>query len=112
MALFGTPVTRREDARLLTGGAQYVDDLDLPGAARVTYVTSTAAHARIRSVDVSAARRMPGVLAVFTADDLDSGPYPATDPNAPEAMARPLLATGVVRYVGEPIAVIVSETRA
>jgi carbon-monoxide dehydrogenase large subunit len=112
MTLFGTRVTRVEDAALLTGSGRYVADLDLPGAAWVTYVTSTAAHARVTAIELDDARRAPGVLDVVTADDLDIGPYPPVSPDFPPAMARPLLATGVVRFVGEPIVAIVSETAA
>jgi carbon-monoxide dehydrogenase large subunit len=112
MALFGTPVTRREDARFLTGGARFISNLDIPGVVHAVYVTSTVAYGRIVSVDVSEARTAPGVLGAFTADDLDIGPYPLGDTTLPAAITRPLLASGVVRFVGEPLAVIVSETRA
>lgn len=112
MPLFGTPVARVEDAQLLTGRARFVGDLDIPGAAFVTYVTSPAAHARILSMDTAEARSMPGVLDVVTAENLDVGPYPPVSPDFPEAMSRPLLARGVVRFVGEPIAAVVSETAA
>src|SRR5438067_6653870 len=86
MPLFGTPVVRREDARLLTGGAQYVSNLDIPGVASVTYVTATMAHARIVAIDVSAARSMPGVLDIVTAADLDIGPAGLTDKSWPASM--------------------------
>ncbi len=111
MTLHGTRVIRTEDPRLLTGGACFVDDVELPDAAYVTYVTSMAAHARITGVDVAEARAVAGVLDVVTAAELDIGPYPPVNPAFPEAMARPLLADGVVRFVGEPIVAIVSETR-
>jgi carbon-monoxide dehydrogenase large subunit len=111
MSLLGASLTRREDQRILTGNARYVSNLDIPGAAFVLYVTSTVAHGRILSVDVSDARAMPGVLGVFTAGDIDVGPYPLGDPTAPAAITRPLLAGDTVHFVGEPIAVIVSETR-
>ncbi len=70
MSILGNRVLRREDPALLTRGGTYVDDLDLPGAAFITYVRSTMAHARLATVDVAEARAMPGVLAVVTADDL------------------------------------------
>src|SRR2546423_4412347 len=111
MPLFGTPVTRTEDQRMLTVGGTYVADIDLPGAVHVTYVTSTAPHARIVAIDTAAASHVPGVLGVFTAADLDVGPYPPIDPSLP-TMVRPLLAGDVVRFVGEPVVAIVSETRA
>ncbi|HZT64532.1 MAG TPA: xanthine dehydrogenase family protein molybdopterin-binding subunit [Acidimicrobiales bacterium] len=110
MPLFGTPVTRQEDARLLTGGACYVGDVGLPGFAHVAYVTSPAAHAVIRRVDTAEASRMPGVLGVFGADDIDVGPYPPVSPDFPPAMARPLLATGRVRFVGEAIVAVVADS--
>ena len=112
MPLFGQPIRRTEDPRFLTGGATYVADLDLPGAAVVTYVVSPVAHARIDRVDVDAARALPGVLDVVVAADLDVGPLPPVNPSFPEAMGRPLLADGVVRFVGEPVVAIVSETAA
>ncbi|MEV5410239.1 xanthine dehydrogenase family protein molybdopterin-binding subunit [Thermopolyspora sp. NPDC052614] len=111
MSVLGTRVVRTEDPRLLTDGATYVDDLRVPelaGAAFVTYVRSPLAHARITGVDVSAAAEAPGVLAVFTARDLDDLPPPPDD----NPMAEPLLAVDVVRYVGEPVAMVVTETRA
>ncbi len=111
MALLGTPLTRREDERLLTGRAQYVSNLDIPGAAFAVYVTSTVAHGRILSVDLSDARTAPGVLGAYSAHDVDFGPYPLGDPTAPVAIVRPLLAGDTVHFVGEPIAVVVSETR-
>jgi carbon-monoxide dehydrogenase large subunit len=111
MPTYGEPVLRTEDARLLRGASRYVADLDLPGAAHVTYVTSTSPHARILGIDMEEARRLPGVLDVVTAAELDIGPYPPAVPGVPSAMARPLLAEGAVRFVGEPIVAIVSETR-
>src|SRR5207248_6082166 len=63
-------------------------------------------------VDVAEARNLPGVLDVVTAADLEIGPYPPADPAYPEAMVRPMLADGTVRFVGEPIAAIVTETPA
>src|SRR5260370_37542211 len=106
MTLFGTRVRRTEDARLLTGGGCYVGDVELTGAAHVTYVTSTAAHARLLGVDVARARRMPGVLAAVSAADLDVGPMPPVDRELPAAIGRPLLATGTIHFAGEPTAAI------
>src|SRR5436190_8668943 len=111
MPLFGTPVVRREDARLLTGGAQYVSNLDIPGAAHVTYVTATMAHARIVGIDVRDAWKVPGVLDIVTADDIDIGPMGFIDKTWPAAMVRPLLATGRVLFTGQALAAIVTETR-
>jgi aerobic carbon-monoxide dehydrogenase large subunit len=112
MPLVGTPVARREDHRLLTGDARFIADLDLPGCLSVTYVTSAAAHAVIRSVEAGAARSAPGVIDVVTAGDLDIGPQPQISPAYPPTMARPLLADGRVRFVGEAVVAIVSETEA
>src|SRR5207248_3033576 len=108
---FGTPVRRREDGRFLTGGARFISNLDIPGAAHVVYVSSSVAHGRILSVDVSKARGAPGVLGAYTADDVDLGPYPPIDPTLDPAMLRPVLGSGSVRFVGEPVAVIVGEAR-
>jgi carbon-monoxide dehydrogenase large subunit len=112
MPLVGTPVARREDHRLLTGGARFIADLDLPGCLSVTYVTSAVAHAVIRSVEADAARSAPGVVDVVTVADLDIGPQPQISPAYPRTMARPLLADGRVRFVGEAVVAIVSETEA
>lgn len=116
--MLGTRVERREDPRLLTSGGIYVADLrepELENATHATYVRSPMAHARITEVDTSEAHALPGVVAVFTGADLDIPPIPAdaaADGNAPEAMARPHLATHTVRYVGEPVAVVLTETDA
>ncbi|HKA82588.1 MAG TPA: xanthine dehydrogenase family protein molybdopterin-binding subunit [Acidimicrobiales bacterium] len=112
MPLVGTPVARREDGRLLTGDTRFVADLDLPGCLSVTYVTAPVAHAIIRSVGVDAARSAPGVVDVVTAADLDIGPQPQVSRAYPQAMARPLLADGRVRFVGDAVVAIVSETEA
>src|SRR5690606_34420409 len=92
-------------------GGSYIADLDLPGALHVTFVRSTAAHARIASIDVDDARQAPGVVAVFTAADIDLPPAPPAFPLVDAAYTRPFLADDVTRFVGEPVAVIVSETR-
>ena len=112
MALFGTAVARTEDPHFLRGGARYISNLDIPGVAHVTYVTSSAAHARVTGIDVERARAMPGVIDVVTGADVTVGPYPTVDPSWSEAMTRTLLAVDVVRFVGEPLVAIVSETAA
>ncbi len=107
MSIVGTRVVRTEDPRLLTAGGTYVDDLRVPeltGAARVTFVRSPLAHALISGIDVSAARAEPGVVAVLTARDMDDLPVPPDSP-----MGEPLLAIDRVRYVGEPVAVVVTD---
>ena len=115
MSIMGTRVVRTEDPRLLTVGGTYVDDLKTPelsGAAQVTIVRSPVAHANITGIDVSAAREHPGVVAVLTADDLDDvappGPGLFTPPDSPP-MFEPLLASDRVRFVGEPVAVVVTD---
>lgn len=110
MSILGNRVVRKEDRKFLTSGGTYVDDLELPGAAWVTFVRSTMAHARVDSIDVAEARLAPGVIEVLVAADVDLEPStPGGGMN--EGMKRPYLASEVVRYVGEPVAVIVSESR-
>ena len=111
-SILGNRVLRKEDPKFLTTGGVYVDDmLDEPllkGAVHVTYVRSTVAHAKINSIDTSDAASMPGVIAVFTGADLGLQPVPS---NFNPMATRTLLATDKVRYVGEPLAAIVSESR-
>ena len=117
-SILGHAVHRIEDPRFLSTGATYVDDVKDPlldGAAFAFYVRSTMAHAHIASIDVSDARLAPGVLAVFTGQDLvDAGLelFPVDFPVFPKDMIRRFLATDTVRFVGEPIAVIITEQRA
>ena len=111
-SILGNRVVRKEDPKFLTTGGEYVDDLlDEPllqGAAHVTYVRSSVAHGMINSIDASDALAAPGVIAVFTGDDLDLPEMPAAfNP----AAKRTLLARTKVRYVGEPVAIVVTETR-
>lgn len=118
MSILGTRVERVEDPRFLTTGATYTDDLvdeRLTGAAYLTFVRSSVAHGRIDSIDVTAARQAPGVLAVLTAADLTGADGLAPiEPPAPmfnEAMRQPVLAEHTVRFVGEPLAAVVTEGR-
>jgi aerobic carbon-monoxide dehydrogenase large subunit len=113
VSILGTRVIRTEDPRFLTTGGVYTDDMRLPGACHVSFVRSAVAHARIRSVDVSAALEAPGVIAAFTGADLAGlPPVPPPMPGMINAqMNQPLLATDTVRYVGEPVAVVVTESR-
>jgi carbon-monoxide dehydrogenase large subunit len=109
VSILGNRVVRVEDPGLLTGATQFVGDVDDPllaGALHVTYVRSAMAHARILDVDVSEALGQPGVVGVFTASDLGLTPQPS--PYSPLFTTCPL-ATGEVRYVGEPIAAVVTE---
>src|SRR4051794_11809476 len=112
-SILGTRVLRSEDPAFLTRGAVYTDDLvdeRLTGAVRVTFVRSPVAHARIVALDAEAARATPGVVAVLTAEDLAGTPaQQPMMPMFPPAMAQPLLADGVVRFVGEPVAAVVTE---
>jgi aerobic carbon-monoxide dehydrogenase large subunit len=113
VSILGTRVIRTEDPRFLTTGGVYTDDMRLPGACHVSFVRSAVAHARLRSVDVSAALEAPGVIAAFTGADL-AGLPPAPPPMPGMInvkMSQPLLATDTVRYVGEPLAVVVTESR-
>ncbi|HVV22048.1 MAG TPA: xanthine dehydrogenase family protein molybdopterin-binding subunit, partial [Pseudonocardiaceae bacterium] len=108
MSVLGTRVVRIEDQKLITSGGTYVDDLHEPllnGAAHAMFLRSPMAHARIASVDVTAAREAPGVVGVYTAADLDLAP------SGGDGVVEPWLAGDVVRYVGEPVALILTEQR-
>ncbi|HEY5334432.1 MAG TPA: xanthine dehydrogenase family protein molybdopterin-binding subunit [Mycobacteriales bacterium] len=113
-SILGTRVMRVEDPAFLTRGAIYTDDVvdeRLAGALRATFVRSPIAHARITSIDTSAALAADGVVAVLTASDLEDVPeaQPPPVPFLPAAMAQPLLAAGVVRFVGQPVAVVLTD---
>jgi aerobic carbon-monoxide dehydrogenase large subunit len=106
---------RREDAAFLRGEGTFIDNLQIPelaGACYATFVRSTIAHATITAIDVSEAAALDGVIGVFTASDLDVWPLPPRLPIMNKAMVRPMLANGVVRFVGEPVAVIIAESAA
>jgi carbon-monoxide dehydrogenase large subunit len=109
-SLLGNAVPRVEDPNLLTGRGRYVDDLSIDGALHAYFVRSPIAHARIESIDVTDALAMPGVVAVYTAEDLGLAPYVVFFAIHPEC-ARPPLAAGTVRFVGDPVAVVIAETR-
>jgi aerobic carbon-monoxide dehydrogenase large subunit len=110
----GRPVRRLEDERLLRGGGRYVSDLIAKSdALRVKVLRSSHAHARILSVEATAARAMPGVMAVLTADDLAGvGDLPCdwVPPGMDVVPLHPILARDRVRYVGEPVAAVAAET--
>ncbi len=116
IAWIGRPVKRREDLRFLQGQARYVDDLTLPGMTHLVVVRSAAAHARLRAVNLEPARRFPGVVAVVTGQDLAGQVHPlpvnVPEPARVAQIPNPVLAGDVVRYVGEPIAGILAESRA
>jgi len=115
----GERVRRNEDARLLTGRALFVDDVRLDGLLHVAFLRSQHAHARLTSVDASAARARPGVVAVYTAEDLGDywRPGPLLVPPPPiaglvfNACTQVPLAKDKLRHVGEPIAMVVAESR-
>ena len=120
MSIMGTRVKRTEDPRLLTVGGTYVDDIRVPemtGAASVTFVRSPLGHARITGIDASAALAAPGVVAVLTVADIDDlpPPPPVGEPNdaAPLPLGgvwqEPLLAVDRVRFVGEPVAMVITD---
>ncbi|AEA23700.1 Carbon-monoxide dehydrogenase (acceptor) [Pseudonocardia dioxanivorans CB1190] len=106
-SMIGAAVVRKEDPALLTGRGTYVDDVRLPGTVHMVYVRSYLAHARIVSIDTSEAVATPGVLGVWTNADL-----PGLPPNrSVPGMERPCLARDKVRFVGEPVAVVVAADR-
>ncbi|HEX4835998.1 MAG TPA: xanthine dehydrogenase family protein molybdopterin-binding subunit [bacterium] len=114
--LFGASIKRREDPRLITGNATYTDDLQLPGMVHAQIVRSPHAHARITRLDVEAARRHPGVVAVYTGRDLQGALNPSPTawliPNSDlKTPPHPALAVDTVRYVGDGVAVVVAEDR-
>jgi len=132
--LIGQGIDRVEDERLLRGQGAFVDDLQLPGMLHAAILRSTVAHGRLLRVDVSAARAMPGVRDAFSAaqvvehgrslgtgSDPVNGPVLASMPRIPmlldplpegDAFLQPVIAQGKVRYVGEPLAVVVADTQA
>jgi aerobic carbon-monoxide dehydrogenase large subunit len=116
---FGAPIRRNEDARLLSGQALFIDDVELPGMLYAAFLRSNVAHARIRSIDVAAARARDGVVAVYTAADLGDywAPGPLLVPPPPikdtvfNQRTQVPLAKDKVRHVGEPLAVVFAQSR-
>ncbi|WP_433422334.1 aerobic carbon-monoxide dehydrogenase large subunit [Microtetraspora malaysiensis] len=113
--LFGEPVQRREDARLVTGQGHYLDDFG-PGALAAAFVRSPHAHARIKDIDVSAALDVEGLVAVYTWEDLPGAlaePLPLLIPHPALTHGRTAypLARDIVRHVGEPVVMVVAEDR-
>ncbi len=116
---FGAPVARNEDARLLTGNALFVDDVELAGLLHGAFLRSPLAPARIVRIDVGAALRRPGVIAVYTAEDLGAywQPGPLLVPPPPidgivfNQRTQVPLAKHKVRYLGEPLALVIAESR-
>ncbi len=114
--VFGTPLKRREDPRLITGQGNFTDDIQLPGMVHMAVLRSPYAHARIKRIDVSEARRAPGVVAVYTGKDLEGkmGTIPTAwlvpDANI-QTPPHHALAVDKVRYVGDGVALVVAEDR-
>ncbi len=115
----GQPVRRTEDLRLVTGHGQYTDDLRFERQTFVSFLRSPHAHARLRSVDVSAAKAAPGVVAVLVYDDIAwagtmpcHAPVPSRDGSPPKASPKALLAKDKVTFAGEAIAMVIAETYA
>ena len=112
----GARMPRKEDAPLITGQGRFVDDIKLAGMAHAAFVRSPHASARILSIDTAAARAVPGVVAIHTAETLGLGPDTgvpcASNPTGDAVQPRrPVLAEGVVRMLGEPVAIVVAEDR-
>src|SRR5262245_8847702 len=113
----GQPVLRNEDPKLRRGEGRYTDDINLPGQAYAAIVRSTHAHGMIRSIDTEAAKKMPGVLAVYTGADIaqygplkSNLPFKSRDGSDMRKPRRQALPSDRVRFVGDPIACVVAET--
>ena len=112
-AFIGSPIERLEDLRFLTGRGQYTDDLTDEKMLHAVILRSSVAHGRIRSIDTAAARARPGVHAVITAADIGEIPtIPLRHDPLPSSMryVQPIIAADKVRFVGEPIAVVVADS--
>ena len=108
----GRRVPRKEDGRLLTGRGTFVDDVAAPGMLHVAFHRSPIARGRITSIDISAAKELPGVFAVLTFDDIrERGVGLLTFFFTPSEVPCPLLADGEVRYVGDPVAMVIAQDR-
>ena len=113
--LVGQSIARREDEKLLRGNGAFVEDISIPGTQWLTFVRSPHAHARIRSIDTSAALATPGVTAVLTGKDIH--PRYGTNPTIPltfygvESAPYDLIAVDVARHVGEAVAIVVADSR-
>jgi carbon-monoxide dehydrogenase large subunit len=113
----GASIKRSEDPRILTGAGRYVDDIKLPGMLHAAFVRSPLAHGRVLSVDVSAARALPGVVAALTGAELEAMTVPAPDPllalfsSGGPTPEFTLLATDKVRFMGDPVAIVIAESR-
>src|SRR6478609_11276985 len=110
-SILGNSVLRREDPLILRGDAKYFDDLAVDGLVHVVFVRSTISHAAVTELDITEAEAMPGVLAVYTAQNLALEPVQGFV-MLPPIFSRPPLATERVRFVGDVVAAVVAETRA
>jgi len=114
----GASVRRKEDARFLTGRGTYTDDINRPGQTYAFILRSPHAHAEIRGIDTGKAKAAPGVVAVFTGADMAVGGLPcgwlihSKDGTPMAEPPHPVLAQGKVRHIGDPVAVVIAETRA
>ena len=113
----GQPVKRKEDGKLLRGQGRYTDDVDLPNQAYAYILRSTIAHGRIKSINIEAAKKMPGVLGIYTGADVASYgtlqsalPFKSKDGTDLKKPPRAALPTDKVRFVGDPIACVVATT--
>lgn len=115
----GQSIRRIEDQRFVTGSGEYTDDVNRPNQAWMAVLRSPHAHADVKSIDMAAAKSADGVLGVFVNADLEAAGFaviptasipPGPDGTAPDAPHRPILAKDRVRYVGEPVAVVIAET--
>ena len=114
--IFGSGIRRREDPRLITGGATYTDDVQLPGMLYAAMLRSPHAHAKINSIDITSAVGARGVVAVYTGADIEGVlngiPCAWVPPGADlVAVTHPAIAKDVVRYQGDAVAVVVAEDR-
>jgi carbon-monoxide dehydrogenase large subunit len=112
--LIGGAVTRVEDARVLTGRGRYADDVRLPGMLHAAFVRSPYPHARIVAIDATEARQLDGVHLVLTGDDIRRLTGPLTTSMSPPGLVFPefyALAVGKVRVVGDPVALVVADSR-
>src|ERR1700690_3331248 len=115
----GASVKRKEDIRFITGKGRYVDDINRPGQTYACFLRSPHAHATLNSIDISQAAAAPGVVAIFTGEDVAADKIGglicgwmihSKDGSPMKAGAHPALAHGKVRYVGDCVAVVIAET--
>ncbi len=112
MKYVGQAIKRKEDPRLVSGTSSYIDDISLPGMLTLAFTRSLHAHARIKRIDVTKARNLPGVHSVFTAADIPDMRVPvAGEIPGMKKVALPLLASGKVIFVGQPIAAVLASNK-